>query len=94
MRLRKIYREKTGVDFKGRMIMRWRCKPGLRAARFRSTHRPDMFAVLHPSTKQAGHWQVSYFDEAGAIGDCARPTADQAVRDSELDYGWRLERAR
>lgn len=67
--------------------------PGLRAALFRYRSRPDYHAILAPSTKQRGMWQLSYFDAEGPSGDIQRATVAKALYDG-LDGGarkWRLE---
>jgi hypothetical protein len=60
------------------------------SALFRCSGRPDMFAVVHPSTVELGRWQVSYFDAAGAIGDTRRDTLGEALH--AVEYGFRFER--
>jgi hypothetical protein len=98
---RPIFRETIGhtMRFKGRVehwehCYRWRVCGTFRSALFRSRRDPDRFAVLHRTTRpdDDGPWRVSYFDQLGAIGHCARDTPEQALKDSDITYGYRLER--
>ena len=84
---RPLFRETVGLGF-GMRYHRWRAtgRP-FKAARFEAT---GGFAIVHRCTRTPGWWQVSYFDRDGAIGDCRRPTLDKALRDSDLDHGYRL----
>jgi hypothetical protein len=58
---------------------KWRCRAPVRAARFIERRRPDHYAIVHPSTKEPGRWQVSFFDADGPWGDTARDTCSEAV---------------
>lgn len=73
-------------------ICKWVCNgDDLKVAQFRSTSRPDWFAVVHPSTKERGKWQVSDFDDRGAIGDVIRKSCTEAINDAGMEYGFKLE---
>jgi hypothetical protein len=61
-----------------------------RAIQFRCEGRPEWFAIIHPSTIEIGRWQVSYFDDRGAIGDTRRDTLGEALR--AIEPGYRIER--
>ena len=58
----------------------WTVVGTLRAAEFSSRTRPGETAIVHPSTKSLGRWQVSFFDERGAVRDSLHPTAEDALR--------------
>jgi hypothetical protein len=40
----------------------------------------DRGAIIHPSTKKLGEWQVSWWDTRGFSGDATRKTKDEAVK--------------
>ena len=85
-----LYKEAQGLNFlTDEPMWSWRCDGKIQAARFVATHNPSMYAILHPSTKSRGKWQVSYFDELGAVSDTIFSSCDKAVK--ELNYGYRLE---
>ena len=71
----------------------WHAVGPVRAAKFRCAERPEWFAVLSPSAKEPGRWQLSTFDEQGPWGDVIRDTPDQAIKDGLDGYGckWMLE---
>lgn len=70
---------------------RWACRGDLKAARFNERYSPWRYAILHPSTKRPGAWQVSRFDEQGALGDVIRPTCSAALKDAEIiAHRWKL----
>lgn len=73
-----------------RKLCQWTCASEPRGAEFQ--HRRDgRTAVLHRSTKRDG-WQVSTFDERGAIGDIVRPSCNLALRDAAIMPGsWKLK---
>ena len=57
-----LYKEDQGLNFlTDEPMWSWRCDGKIQAARFVATHNPSMYAILHPSTKSRGKWQVSYF---------------------------------
>ena len=58
----------------------WKVVGDLRAAEFSSRTRSDETAIVHPSTKALGKWQVSFFDEQGAVRDSQHPSAEDALR--------------
>jgi hypothetical protein len=77
-------------DFPEPPMLRFRCQPGLRSAKFQ--HRKDLnkTAILHPSTKVKGLWQLSKFDAQGPWGD-TEGTCDGLVK--ELNpRSWRLRK--
>ena len=63
----------------------------VRGVQLRCDKRPEWFAVVHRSSKGRDCWQVSYFDERGAVGDTERATLYLALNDTELLYGWTVE---
>lgn len=76
-------------------LCKWVCRAGAapRAAEF--TGRRGVLrtwrAVLHPSTKRPGKWQVSVFDEQGAIGDSIRDTCTEALAARDImPNNWKL----
>lgn len=69
----------------------WSCDARLQSAEFHNRKRPTIKAIVHRSTKEAGKWQTSYFDELGPTGDMQTKTCQEAVR--ELPPGvWRLRK--
>ena len=58
----------------------WKVVGNLHGAQFSSRTRPDEFAIVHPSTKSAGKWQVSFFDELGAVRDSQHSSVEDALR--------------
>lgn len=44
------------------------------------SERNDRGAIIHPSTKKLGEWQVSWWDTYGFSGDTTRKTKDEAVK--------------
>lgn len=73
-------------------ICKWECDGNdLRVAQFRAKSHPDVYAVLHRSTKQPGQWQFSTFDEQGAVGDVNRSSCTLAVNDGIDQYGYRMK---
>ncbi len=63
---------------------------GLKAAQFVDRRDPTWTVVLHPSTKRTG-WQVSRFDQHGAVGDTIRPTCSEALEAADITpYRWKL----
>ena len=76
-------------------LCKWVCARTPRGAEFASRQGRPQTAVLHPSTKKLGQWQVSFFDEDGAIRDVIRPTCDQALADAGvIPATWKLKVAR
>lgn len=79
---------------------RWRCRRTLRGATWRHRKDPSRILILHPSTKRVGGWQVSEFDDRGAVRDGGvHPTCDDALANINSDYlkgiwdprKWRLD---
>jgi hypothetical protein len=64
---------------------KWTCVRPFKIARFEHRRHKGEFALLHPSTKQKGKWQFTWFDDQGPagdrIGDCNKIMA--AIRPSE-----------
>lgn len=57
----------------------WKVVGSFRGAEFVSrTHAES--AIVHPSTKQIGKWQVSYFDELGAVRDSQHSAVEDALK--------------
>ena len=73
-------------------ICRWMFPRGGATVQFRHRTRKDWYAIIHPSTKQKGKWQVSSFDYEGAIGDVIRATPEQALYDAGVDRNWKIEK--
>lgn len=72
-------------------LCKWVCRGPLRGAEFVDRRDPRRRAVLHPSTKQAGRWQVSVFDQGGAVGDVVRDSCAAALKDRDIVPGrWKL----
>jgi hypothetical protein len=46
-------------------------------------------AIVHRSTRNAGKWQVSFFDQHGAIGDAERNTRSDALMTAIREYSYR-----
>ncbi len=64
----------------------WECdEDELQGAHFVERKDPQRFAVLHRTTKAEYRdeypWQVSFFDELGAVGDSVARTCQKALRD-------------
>lgn len=77
----------------GKKICRWACIGSVQGARFTRRHNPDDMAIVHPSTKKPGWWQVSFFDAQGPSGDSQRKTCSEAVGLLE-PWEWRLREVR
>ncbi len=72
-------------------LCRWACRGPVRVAEFVDRRNPQRRAVLHPSTKQAGRWQVSVFDQQGAVGDVVRDSCAEALKARDISPGtWKL----
>lgn len=68
----------------------WICDARLKGAEFQNRRQEHLSAVVHPSTKYVGKWQLSFFDSrVGATGDIQLKSCQEAV--SELPpRQWRL----
>jgi len=69
----------------------WKCVRPFQVARLEAVKDPTNYAVLHPSTKEKGKWQLSLFDKDGPWGDRVRKTCSEAAE--ELRYvfpKWRV----
>lgn len=62
-----------GVD-----LLHWSTGPRFNGAGFVSSD--GIVAVLHRSTKRSGVWQLSFFDEADAVGDAEFSELKDALR--------------
>lgn len=58
----------------------WKVVGPLRGAEFSSRTRHDESAIVHPSTKTVGRWQVSFFDELGPSRDSQHTSVEDALR--------------
>jgi len=58
----------------------WKVVGQLQGAEFSSRKRSDETAILHPSTKSIGKWQVSFFDDLGAVRDSQHPSVEDALK--------------
>jgi len=58
----------------------WKVVGTLRGAEFSSRTKSDEFAIVHPSTKSVGKWQVSFFDELGAVRDSQHSSVEDALK--------------
>lgn len=74
-----------------RQICYWVCEGAVTGAEFVNRRDPTRTAILHPSTKKLGSFQVSRFDADGAVGDVVRSSCSAALRDSDITPGnWKL----
>lgn len=67
----------------------WKVAGAFRGAEFTSRRRAGEFAIVHPSTKQAGKWQVSFFDADGPSRDSQHSTVEDALAQVSPKL-WRL----
>lgn len=75
----------------GMKACEWRCAVPPRGAKFVNRLSPGRMAILHPSSKRAGWWQVSRFMDGHPVGDALRPTCDAALKDGlDAPRTWRL----
>jgi hypothetical protein len=58
----------------------WKVVGPLRGAEFSSRMRRDESAIVHPSTKSIGKWQVSFFDELGPVRDSQHSSVEDALK--------------
>jgi hypothetical protein len=68
----------------------WNLVGPLHAAEFSSRRRRDEFAIVHPSTKNPGMWQVSFFDQDGASRDSQHTRVEDALKQVSPKH-WRLK---
>ena len=68
------------LAFAGMKACEWTIVGDFRGAEFVSRSRQGEFAIVHPSTKTAGKWQVSFFDELGPSRDSQHPSAADALK--------------
>lgn len=61
-----------------RDLLHWETTPQFNGSGFVSSD--GIVAVLHRSTKRRGVWQLSFFDEADAIGDSEFSNIKDALR--------------
>jgi len=58
----------------------WRAVGPFRGAEFTSRTRRGESAIVHPSTKTAGKWQVSFFDDLGPSRDSQHSSLEDALK--------------
>ena len=58
----------------------WKPIGPFRGAEFTSRTRVGETAIVHPSTKTAGKWQVSFFDEQGPSRDSQHSNLEDALK--------------
>lgn len=58
----------------------WKVVGELRGAEFASRARRDEAVIVHPSTKTAGKWQVSFFDARGPVRDSQHSSIEDALK--------------
>lgn len=99
IRLRKLYPDETANRRnKPRLdqpIYKWVCDDAnVQAAEFAHKKYPHLFSVLHRSPKKdgAGQWQVSTFDQDGAVGDRRYPDCTRALNEDVPFYAYRLRK--
>lgn len=68
----------------------WKVVGELHGAQFSSRIRPDEYAIVHPSTKSVGKWQVSFFDELGPSRDSQHGSVEDALKQVPPKK-WRLK---
>lgn len=73
----------------GRKSCTWTPVGEFRGAQFSNRRQRDRYAIVHPSTKNVGKWQVSYFDEVGPISDTQHANAEDALKQVPASL-WRL----
>ncbi|KKN37645.1 hypothetical protein LCGC14_0761260 [marine sediment metagenome] len=77
-------------EFQGETC-KWKCVRPFKVAQFEATKNPGNFAILHPSTKAKGKWQLSLFDKDGPWGDRIRDTCSEAATELQEVYRqWRV----
>jgi hypothetical protein len=72
----------------GEKWCKFTCRGKVKVARFEATD-SDEYAILHPSTKKRGKWQLSWFDADGPYGDSERSTCSEAVKEMST-HRWKL----
>lgn len=73
------------------LVCRWKCPTGGGVVQFRHRKRKDLYAILHPSTKRKGRWQLTSFDDDGPIGDVERATCEEALYDGGITRDYKIE---
>ena len=58
----------------------WKVVGAFRGAEFVSRSQQEAWAIVHPSTKRSGMWQVSFFDEHGPVGDSQHSIVEDALK--------------
>lgn len=101
---RGIYVEKTPWVFKTdppdlralfkreKPLLRWRCTQDFRIAEFQERKSPRHTAIVHPSIKHAGKWQLTFFDNDEPTGDIQGSSCDELLRELR-PRSWRLRTA-
>lgn len=80
------------LAFAGMKACAWTVVGNFRGAEFVSRSRPSEFAIVHPSTKTAGKWQVSFFDDLGPSRDSQHSSAEDALK-QVFPKKWKLKTA-
>lgn len=74
-----------------RSLCQWVCDRPVDGAEFVNRRDPRFTAILHPSTKKVGAFQVSRFVDGEALGDVIRASCTAALEDSHITPGsWKL----
>jgi hypothetical protein len=76
----------TWYETTQRVACTYKCRRPFRAVRFQAVDAPEEYAILHPSPKVKGKWQLSLFDAEGPWGDRIRDTCSQAAQELSHVY--------
>ena len=78
--------EHTGEQFLRRRVPTVEHPDRLRVIEFSGPKgRPGWYAIIHRATKAVGEWQLSWFDEDGAVGDTRRADVNELIRVALID---------
>jgi hypothetical protein len=67
----------------------WQADSHVRGALFQSRSKVDETAIVHPSSKHPGKWQVSFFDDRGPVSDSQHSSVNDALKTISTKR-WRL----